>query len=143
MAVQISRRRRAEMARAAQRIRARGQRAGWPIHRIAATIQLELPQVLPLEAWRWAHGWSRTQALGEVTRLFTDRRLGTAAASASMLCRWEHGEITPSADYAAALCEVYGVDPVQLGLWPSSSWHPALPGLGRYGAFRPTTSGNE
>jgi len=133
MTTKISRRRRAELARAAHQIRARGQRAGWPVARIAAVIQTELPEVLPLEAWRWAYGWSRAQTVRMVAGYYQTHQLGTARLNESMLCRWEHGDTRPGPDYAAALCGVYGTDPAQLGLWPT--WRAAPHQPGRHGAW--------
>ncbi|MFI6326536.1 XRE family transcriptional regulator [Nonomuraea sp. NPDC050556] len=130
--IRISRPRRAELARAAQQIRASGQRSGWPVSRIAAAILHELPQVLPLEAWRWAYGWSRSQVVEQVDRFHAAHRLGKPGLNASMLCRYEHGEITPSPTYAAALCDIYQAAPAQLQLLPS--WHPLPITRSGYGA---------
>ena len=44
MTARISRARRAELQRAASGLRRQGQRAGWPVERIAATIRVELPE---------------------------------------------------------------------------------------------------
>jgi tetratricopeptide (TPR) repeat protein len=113
----ISRKRRAELARRAQQIRRRCQLDGWPVPRIAAAILQELPQVLPLEAWRWALGWSRPQTVSEIADLYRANNLGDPRVNPSMLCRYEHGQITPDPDYVAALCSVYQAEPGQLGLW--------------------------
>lgn len=128
----ISRGRRAELARSAHQIRARGQHSGWPVSQIAATIQTQLPQVLPLEAWRWAYGWSRDQVVDLVARYYAAHRLGRPGLNASMLCRYEHGEIVPSTGYAAALCAVYQARPEQLRLQPS--WQPLPIMANGYGA---------
>ena len=119
--VTISRARRAELARRAQDIRRHGQYAGWPVQRIATAILAELPQVLPLEAWRWSYGWSRTQTITEVTEFYRLHRLGDPQLNPSMLCKYEHGEILPGQDYVAALCGLYRADPVQLGLHSAAS----------------------
>jgi hypothetical protein len=60
MTARISRARRAELNRDAHQVRRQGQRAGWLVPRIAAAIQVSLPQILPLEAWRLAYGWTTT-----------------------------------------------------------------------------------
>ncbi|MFF4777594.1 XRE family transcriptional regulator [Microtetraspora fusca] len=112
----ISRLRRAEFLHRAQEIRRQGQRQRWSVQQIAEAIMRELPQVLPLEAWRWALGWSRAQAITEIADYYTRSRLGTSLVNASMLCKWEHGDVMPGFDYAAALCAVYQADPAQLGL---------------------------
>ncbi|WP_283133938.1 XRE family transcriptional regulator [Rhizohabitans arisaemae] len=108
--------RRAELTRRGQEIRRQGQRQRWSVQRIAEAIVQELPQVLPLEAWRWALGWSRAQTITEIADYYTRTRIGTSLLNASMLCKWEHGDITPGYDYTAALCAVYQADPVRLGL---------------------------
>jgi hypothetical protein len=91
------------------------------VQRIATAILAELPQVLPLEAWRWSYGWSRTQTITEVTEFYRLHRLGDPQLNPSMLCKYEHGEILPGQDYVAAFCGVYRADPVQLGLHPVAS----------------------
>jgi tetratricopeptide (TPR) repeat protein len=112
----ISRCRRSEIQRRAQGIRVEGQRCGWPAERIAETIRQELPEVLALEAWRLAYGWSRPQALDGVATLYAVDGLRPPPINSAMLCRWEHGQIEPSGEYAAMLCRLYRARPDQLGL---------------------------
>jgi tetratricopeptide (TPR) repeat protein len=132
--MRISRQRRAEVARAAQMIRQRGQRADWPVGRIAATICQELPEVLPLEAWRWAYGWSRAQTVEQVIQHYREHHLGIPGLNTSMLCRYEHGDITPGPDYAEALCRVYRAAPSMLGLQTSYPTWAVTRGRDGYGA---------
>ncbi|WP_326635349.1 XRE family transcriptional regulator [Streptosporangium sp. NBC_01755] len=127
----ISRMRRAELSRRAQEIRRQGQRQQWPLQQIASAIVRELPQVLPLEAWRWALGWSRAQTISEIAEFYERTRIGESLLNASMLCKYEHGEITPGHDYTAALCAVYQADPAQLGLHHSTTLVPHMGGGSR------------
>lgn len=112
----ISRARRAELQRQALKIRATGQRAAWPVQKIAAAILADIPDIQPLEAWRLAYGWSRPQVLRELAELYKGDRLAVPPVNSSMLCRWEHGDIKPELDYEVMLARLYGVHPAQLGL---------------------------
>src|SRR5207244_12972480 len=112
----ITRRQRSEIQRRAQGIRLEGQRYGWPAERVAETIRRELPEVLALEAWRLAHGWSRPQALDGIAALYAADGLRPPPINSAMLCRWEHGRTEPSGEYAAMLCRLYRARPDQLGL---------------------------
>ena len=114
--VKISRKRRAEIARCARRIRQSGQRLGWSVERIAHTIMERIADVRPLEAWRFAYGWTRPQAIEGIGALYIDDGLIAPAINSSMLCRWEHGELLPGAEYGDALCRLYGVGAEELGL---------------------------
>ncbi|GLZ16066.1 hypothetical protein Acsp04_63010 [Actinomadura sp. NBRC 104425] len=138
--MRISRQRRAELARAGQLIRERGQRADWPVRQIAAQIRKELPEVHPLEAWRWAYGWSRAQTIAQVAQYYKDRNLGVPGLTSSMLCRYEHGEITPGPDYADALSSVYRADLADLGLERSYPRRAVTAGGAEYGAGWETAS---
>jgi hypothetical protein len=112
----VDRQRRARIKRHAQNVRSRGQVAGWGTHRIAAEIMREITDIRPLEAWRLATGWSRPEVIDGVAALYQRARLAPPPISSSMLCRWEHGDSAPSAEYAEALCRLYQARPDQLGL---------------------------
>jgi hypothetical protein len=118
MTAKISRARRAELQRAAHDLRRQGQRGGWPVARIAAMIRVELPDILPLEAWRLAYGWSRPQAVAGITALYQVDGLAAPPVNSSMLCRWEHGTHPPGQEYEQVLCRLYQADTVQLGMIP-------------------------
>ena len=118
MTAKISRARRAELQRAAYDLRRRGQRDAWPVARIAAMIRVELPDILPLEAWRLAYGWSRPQAVAGLGALYQADGLASPPVNPSMLCRWEHGTHPPGQEYEQALCRLYQADAAQLGLVP-------------------------
>lgn len=116
MTTRISRARRAELQRAAQELRRHGQRDRWPVERIAAAIRIELPDILPLEAWRLAYGWSRPQAVAGICSLYQADGLAAPPVNASMLCRWEHGTHPPGLEYEHVLCRLYRANAAQLGL---------------------------
>jgi hypothetical protein len=133
----ISRARRAALQCAAHELRRQGQREGWPVARIAATIRAALPDILPLEAWRLAYGWSRPQAAAGVTALYQADGLAAPPLNPSMLCRWEHGKYLPGEDYARMLCRLYQADARQLGLGPER----VASGTGRPAAGVPSPEG--
>ncbi len=143
----LSRARRAELLRTASGIRRCGQRAGWSVEQIARSICDELPQVLPLEAWRLAYGWSRPQAIGGIASLYVEQDLAPPPLTSAMLCRWEHGAIAVGPEYAPILCVLYGTTPDNLGL--PRTWTSAIhlrPGAGSgYGAshWRPAMTDDQ
>lgn len=112
----LSRARRAELQRQAQRIRLDCQRSGLTVAETAAAIVADLPQVLPLEAWRLAYGWSRPQCLAGIAQLYQADGLAEPGVDSAMLCKWEHGHSDPGPEYSWVLCRLYGVSPSQLGL---------------------------
>ncbi|MEV7008531.1 helix-turn-helix transcriptional regulator [Streptosporangium sp. NPDC051022] len=113
---QITRSRRAQIRREATAIRMRGQRAGLPLERIVTAICTTCPEVLPLEAWRLALGWSRAQTVTKVGDLYLADGLQPTALSEAMLCRYEHGQDRPGPEYAVMLARAYEARPDQLGL---------------------------
>ncbi|WP_017625657.1 helix-turn-helix domain-containing protein [Nocardiopsis chromatogenes] len=130
----ITRRRRAELARAAAQIRVEGQRSGHSVQAVAAEITRRLPQIRPLEAHRHAHGWTRRQLADAVVEALRARGQADPGLTEARICRWEHNGVRPSADYAEALVEVFGVPPARLGLTaPGSAWyrqpHPCAQGV--------------
>jgi hypothetical protein len=116
----VTRGRRAEIVRIAKRIWQRGQLFAWAVERIAEAIMEELPEVTPLEAWRFACGWTRQQVIDGIAALYIADGLAVPAVNSSMLCRWEHGELPPSDEYADALCRLYQAEAEQLGLVKSA-----------------------
>ncbi|MFI0424036.1 hypothetical protein [Spongiactinospora sp. 9N601] len=112
----MSRARRAELQRRAREIRLEARRRGLGVDDIAEAIVAALPDLLPLEAWRLACGWSRPVALQALAALYQADGLSAPPVNSAMLCRWEHGTVAVSAGYAAALCRLYQVPPKRLGL---------------------------
>ncbi|MGH8902517.1 MAG: hypothetical protein ACRDYA_12765 [Egibacteraceae bacterium] len=134
----ISRRRRAELLRRAHRIRQEGQLAGWSVERIAETIRSELSEIRPLKAWRLAYGWTRPQVLDGIAALYKEDGLAVPPLNSSMLCRWEHGELPPNAEYRNALCRLYRAGPEQLGL----ATRDTFPARGGWYRLAPTMTAN-
>jgi hypothetical protein len=130
------------MARRAYEIRRAGQRAGRDVTQIAAAISAELPQLLPLEVWRLAYGWSRPQAIAAIAAAYEEDRLAPPPVNSSMLCRWEHGQVGVSAEYSQALCRVYQASPAQLGLPLISAFLSPFDGRARYGQLHSRTPTN-
>ncbi|WP_344885955.1 hypothetical protein [Nonomuraea antimicrobica] len=114
----MSRARRAELQRRAREIRLDCQRRAAPAEQTAQEILAAVPELLPLEAYRLAYGWSRPAALEALAALYRAAGLPEPPTTPAMLCRWEHGTTTPSREYAAALCRLYRVPPERLGLRP-------------------------
>lgn len=112
----ISRARRAELQHRAAQIRQRGQRAGWDVAIIAEEIARKLPEVKPLEVWRFAYGWSRPQVVAAVLEVYRDAGLAEPGLTSARLCRWEHDAVAPKLDYVHALARVYQVPPHRLGI---------------------------
>ena len=135
MTARISRARRAELRRAAQELRRQSQRDGWPVERIAAMIRVELPDILPLEAWRLAYGWSRPQAVAGISSLYQADGLASPPVSPSMLCRWEHGTHPPGPEYENALCRLSTLAP------DSSAWYRVACRGGQEARLRGTVTG--
>ncbi|GAA1463557.1 XRE family transcriptional regulator (plasmid) [Nocardiopsis exhalans] len=111
----VSRATRAQFARQAAQIRADHQRLGAPVPAIYDQITRDLP-ITPLEAWRFAYGWSRRHVVEAVVQVYRSDGLAEPGLSTAMLCRWEHGQTRPGLDYLHALARVYGTDPTRLGV---------------------------
>lgn len=142
MTARISRARRAALQRAAHELRRQGQRDSWPVARIAALIRVELPDILPLEAWRLAYGWSRPQTVAEISALYLTGGLAAPPVNPSMLCRWEHGTHPPGPEYENVLCRLYQADRAQLGLVPGRVLQrTGVPSPG-YGRLKDAAPGN-
>jgi hypothetical protein len=130
----ISRARRAELQRRAHEIRRRGQRSGSDVARIAADIQAGLPELLTLEAWRLAYGWTRPQVIAGIAALYAEEQLADPPVTSSMLCRWEHGDVQASGEYVQALGHLYQATPRQLGLQDDSVLRAVTGRWAEYGA---------
>ncbi|HLL32730.1 MAG TPA: Twin-arginine translocation pathway signal [Streptomyces sp.] len=145
----VTRARRAEIQREAAHIRREGQRRGHRTEEIATAIRAALPEVLPLEAWRLALGWSRAEAIEQIAARYHEDGLMVPGLNASMMCRWEHGDERPGPEYAAVIPRAYGARPEQLGLTRHRSIAFAGPSAAnlRYGrpdrAVRPRPSREE
>jgi tetratricopeptide (TPR) repeat protein len=112
--VAISRAQRAALARQARDIRQACERQGMGVGQVAEVILRQMPDVLPLEAWRLARGWSRSQAVDALLALYEADGRPAPKVNTVMLCRWEHATVGMSADYRHMLCRLYQVPPERL-----------------------------
>ncbi|MFF2954346.1 helix-turn-helix domain-containing protein [Kitasatospora sp. NPDC057965] len=101
--------------REARAIRLRAIRDGLTPHETAARILADLPAVHPLEAYRWAHGWSRGELSTRLDLVYEADGLRGPGVADAELCRWEHGKRRPSDERIDYLCRVYGTRPDRLG----------------------------
>lgn len=104
-----------QLASHANDIRTRRLTTGDNVEAIAHAITLELPELLPLEAWRLAHGWTRTKVSKELDELYKQDGLGPPHISQAQLCKWEHGDVRPSEERIDYLCRLYQTSPSRLG----------------------------
>jgi transcriptional regulator with XRE-family HTH domain len=111
----MTRSQRIHLARRATEIRHRGLRDGLAPEVIVEDICQELPQMFRLEAWRLAHGWSRTEASARLDALYDADGLAAPRISSAELCRWEHGQRRPSEERIEYLCRLYSTRPDRLG----------------------------
>ncbi|TMC13413.1 MAG: helix-turn-helix transcriptional regulator [Chloroflexi bacterium] len=110
-----SRGRRQEIEAEARRIRLRGGIEGWPRDTIVDEVLRRLPDVTPLEAHRFARGWTREELSQAVDLLYVTDGLDPPQLSSAELCRWEHGQRRPSDERREYLCRVYRTRPDRLG----------------------------
>lgn len=121
----VDRARRAELLKRAKAIRRACQQDEMTMQETCEEILSRLPEILPLEAWRVAHGWSRSQCLAGITEIYEADGLPEPGINSAMLCRWEHGVLHPGSEYRAALCRLYKATPEQLGLRTRTRRHRA------------------
>ena len=83
----MTRSQRLHLARQATEIRHRCLRDGLAPEAIAEVICREVPQMFALEAWRLAHGWSRTEVSARLDSLYVTDGLAAPRISSAELCR--------------------------------------------------------
>ena len=111
----MTRSERHHLARRANEVRHRCLRDGLAPELIVGVICREVPQMFALEAWRLAHGWSRTEVSARLDRLYEADGLAPPRISSAELCRWEHGQRRPSDERIEYLCRLYSTRPDRLG----------------------------
>jgi transcriptional regulator with XRE-family HTH domain len=111
----MTRSQRLHLARQATEIRHRCLRDGMAPEAIVEVICREIPQMFALEAWRLAHGWSRTEVSARLDALYQADGLAAPRISSAELCRWEHGQRRPSDERIEYLCRLYSTRPDRLG----------------------------
>ncbi len=119
-----SRGRRQEIDAEARRIRLRGETEGWPRDVVVDEMLRRLRDVTPLEAHRFAQGWTREELSQEVDRLYIADRLEAPQLTSAELCRWEHGQRRPSDERREYLCRIYRTRPDRLGFGSDHSEGP-------------------
>ena len=111
----MTRSERHHLARRANEVRHRALRDGLAPEVIVEVICREVPQMFALEAWRLAHGWSRTEVSARLDGLYEADGLAPPRISSAELCRWEHGQRRPSDERIEYLCRLYSTRPDRLG----------------------------
>ena len=111
----LSRERRHQLSRHASDLRLRCMREGLTPDRIVDVIRENVPEVFALEAWRFAHGWSRTEVSARLDALYEADGLAGPHVTSAELCRWEHEQRRPSDERIEYLCRLYGTRPDRLG----------------------------
>lgn len=74
-----------------------------------------VPNVVPLEAWRFANGWTRGEVSARLDMLYEADGLAPPNIDSASLCRWEHGDRRPSDERIEYFCRLYRTRPDQLG----------------------------
>jgi transcriptional regulator with XRE-family HTH domain len=103
------------LARRAHDVRVRCLHHELPPEQIADTIGREIPEMFPLEVWRLANGWSRTEVSSRLDMLYQTDGLAPPRITSAELCRWEHGQRRPSDERIEYLCRLYRTRPDRLG----------------------------
>lgn len=115
MTKRVSARRRREIERRAAEIRIDCLRRGLTTEETMDRIRRELPEVFPLEAWRFANGWTRAEVAARLEMLYEADGLAAPTLDAAVLCRWEHGDRRPGEERIDYFCRLYRTRPDRLG----------------------------
>jgi transcriptional regulator with XRE-family HTH domain len=115
MARKISSQRRREIDRKAGDIRLECLRLGLTKEETVDRILRALPEVFPLEAWRFANGWARSEVAARLDMLYESDGLAAPGVDAAVLCRWEHGDRRPGEERIDYFCRLYRTRPDRLG----------------------------
>jgi transcriptional regulator with XRE-family HTH domain len=106
---------RRQVERRAKQIALVGQVNRLPPEVIVEAIVAELPQVLRLEAYRYAYGWTRADLSQALDMLYERDGLRPPGIALEQICNWEHGRAKPSVERLDYLCRVYETRPDLLG----------------------------
>ncbi len=107
----------------AKQLRLQGQLEGWPRDRVVDEILRQLPEITPLEAHRFAAGWTRQELSRALDALYEADGLMPPGISVSEICRWEHGQCLPNAERQEYLTRLYRTRPDRLGFGRDYSSH--------------------
>jgi hypothetical protein len=105
---------RRQREREAVEIRLAGLREGAHVEDIAERIE-RLDDVTPLLAWRWAHGWSRSELSARIDATYEHDGLAPPHLTDPEILRWEHAQRRPNDERIDYLCRVYRTRPDRLG----------------------------
>jgi len=111
----MDRGRRLRLAQHAHDVRLRCLRDGLTPAAITDAICQEVPEIFGLEAWRLAHGWSRTEVSARLDALYETDQLAPPRITSAELCRWEHDQRRPNDERIEYLCRLYHTRPDRLG----------------------------
>jgi hypothetical protein len=87
MTKSVSAARRREIDRTATEVRMDGLRRGLTVEETANQILRACPEVLPLQAWRLAHGWTRAEVSARLDLLYASDGLAPINVDPATLCR--------------------------------------------------------
>lgn len=107
--------RRRQIEREANEIRLDGIRRGLTIEAIVEGITRKISDITPLEAWRFASGYDRSEVSARLDALYEADGLQPPHIDAAVLCRWELGDRRPSNERIEYFCRLYRTRPDRLG----------------------------
>ncbi|WP_066360967.1 helix-turn-helix domain-containing protein [Herbidospora mongoliensis] len=111
----ISAERRRAIEREAREIMHDSLRRGLATEETVDRIVRAVPDLLSLEAWRFANGWTRGEVSARLDQLYQSAGLAPPGIDQASICRWEHGERRPSDERIEYLCRLYRTRPDKLG----------------------------
>jgi transcriptional regulator with XRE-family HTH domain len=103
------------MARAAVEARLASLRQGATSEVIVDAVLAAVPEMFPLEAWRFANGWTRSEVSARLDALYEADGLAPPGITSAELCRWEHDQRRPNEERIEYLCRLYATRPDRLG----------------------------
>ncbi|QXJ19717.1 helix-turn-helix transcriptional regulator [Actinomadura graeca] len=92
-----------------------GIRRGFTTDAIAEKITRNVQGITPLEAWRIAYGYERSEVAARMDALYEADGLQPPSLDAATLCRWELGDRRPGDERIEYLCRLYRTRPDKLG----------------------------
>ncbi len=107
--------RRRQIEREANEIRLDGIRRGLTVEAIVEGITRKISDITPLEAWRFASGYDRSEVSARLDALYEADGLQPPHIDAAVLCRWELGDRRPSNERIEYFCRLYRTRPDRLG----------------------------
>lgn len=111
----ISAVRRRQIEREANEVRLDGIRRGLAVEETVSRMINAIPEIFPLEAWRFANGWARAEVSARLDMLYQSDGLAPPGIDQATLCRWEHDERRPGDERIDYLCRLYRTRPDRLG----------------------------